>query len=72
VEGRIKTETWKDKEGVEKTGKKIRATSITLLGETPRNTDAGNNQVHQSTNPVTQPVQTSVQETDNQSDDLPF
>ena len=72
MEGRIKTETWKDKEGVEKTGKKIRATSITLLGETPRNTDAGHNQVPQNTNPVTQPVQTPVQESNNQSDNLPF
>jgi single-strand DNA-binding protein len=72
VEGRIKTETWKDKEGVEKTGKKIRATSITLLGETPKNVDAGHNQSPQNTNPVTQPIQTPVQETDNQSDDLPF
>ena len=68
VEGRIKTETWKDKEGVEKTGKKIRATSITLLGETPRNTDSGNSQATQNTNPVIQPIQ----ENNNQSDDLPF
>ncbi len=32
IEGRIKTERWTDKEGNEKSGKKIRATSLTLLG----------------------------------------
>lgn len=32
VEGRIRTETWQDKEGVQRSGIKIRANSMTLLG----------------------------------------
>jgi single-strand DNA-binding protein len=32
IEGKIRTESWRDKEGVEHTGKKIRATSMTLVG----------------------------------------
>ncbi len=35
VEGKIKTETWKDKDGVEKSGVRIRATSMTLVGGRP-------------------------------------
>lgn len=41
VEGRIKTENWKDKEGNERTDKKIRVTSMTLLG-TRNGNEAGN------------------------------
>jgi single-strand DNA-binding protein len=36
LEGKIKTESWRDKEGNEKTGKKIRVTSMTLLGGVPK------------------------------------
>ncbi len=32
VEGKIKTETWTDKEGQQKSGIRIRATSMTLVG----------------------------------------
>jgi single-strand DNA-binding protein len=32
IEGKIKTDSWRDKEGNEKTGKKIKATSMTLVG----------------------------------------
>lgn len=32
IEGKIKSENWKDKEGNEKTGIKIRGISLTLLG----------------------------------------
>lgn len=32
VEGRIRTETWQDKEGIQRSGTKIRANSMTLLG----------------------------------------
>ncbi len=41
VEGKIKTETWKDKDGVEKSGIRIRATTMTLVGGRPNND--GNN-----------------------------
>lgn len=39
IEGKIKTESWRDKEGNEHVGKKIRATSMTLLGAPPRDHD---------------------------------
>lgn len=38
IEGKIKTETWRDKEGNERSGTKIKALSMTLLG--PRSTEA--------------------------------
>ena len=39
VEGKLKTETWKDKEGIEKSGVRIRATSMTLIGGRPSSAD---------------------------------
>lgn len=48
VEGKIKSETYKDKEGNERQGKKIRVSTMSLLGsgnrsqeQTPGNTPAG-------------------------------
>ncbi len=35
VEGKIKSEQWRDKDGMEKTGKKIRVTSMNMLGSKP-------------------------------------
>jgi single-strand DNA-binding protein len=35
VEGKIKSEQWRDKDGTEKTGKKIRVTSMNMLGSKP-------------------------------------
>ncbi|WP_234736588.1 single-stranded DNA-binding protein [Tellurirhabdus bombi] len=35
VEGRLRSETWQDKEGVQRTGVRIRATGMTLLGGRP-------------------------------------
>src|ERR1043166_4782460 len=42
VEGKIKTENWRDKDGNERTGKKVRATAMTLLG--PRTPNENNMQ----------------------------
>jgi single-strand DNA-binding protein len=78
VEGRIKTENWKDKEGNERTDKKIRVTSMTLLGNrnsneagngggndyTQKNTGSQTNETN--TNYVPQPPATDP------DDDLPF
>jgi single-strand DNA-binding protein len=41
VEGKIKTETWKDKDGAEKSGIRIRATSMSLVGGRPGGGDGG-------------------------------
>ncbi|MFN4082065.1 MAG: single-stranded DNA-binding protein [Bacteroidia bacterium] len=77
VEGKIKTENWKDKEGIERSDKRIRVTNMTLLGS--RQADS-----IESTNtgkPTNQPIAESntVNYAENytssmpaQEDDLPF
>ena len=35
VEGKIKSEQWRDKDGTERTGKKIRVVSMNMLGSKP-------------------------------------
>jgi single-strand DNA-binding protein len=65
VEGKIKSESWKDKEGNERTGKKIRVNSMTLLGSRNTNTNdtnGGNNA------PMVAPPNNSPE----MGDDLPF
>lgn len=69
IEGKLKTETWKDKEGIEKSRLKVRVQNFTLLGGTKNNNEGGapmppNN--GSTTNTVT-PTQN-----DSLSDDLPF
>src|SRR6478609_7712457 len=39
VEGKIKSEQWRDKDGTEKTGKKIRVISMNMLGSKPPTED---------------------------------
>ncbi len=39
IEGKIKSYKWRDKEGNEISGKKIRATSMTLLNNSPKGND---------------------------------
>jgi len=41
IEGRIRSETWQDKDGVQKTGIRIRATGMTLLGARPGEGEGG-------------------------------
>jgi single-strand DNA-binding protein len=66
IEGKIKTENWKDKEGNERTGKKIRAIQMTLLGG---NRSGESNNTRQS-----QPETSNNTGNDslNENDDLPF
>jgi single-strand DNA-binding protein len=63
VEGKLKTENWKDKDGIEKSGVKIRVTSLTLLGGR-----SGENKSPDESNgkPVDAPNQSQS------DDDLPF
>jgi len=42
IEGKIKTEVWKDKDGNERTGKKIRANVMTMLGSRNQSESGGN------------------------------
>lgn len=64
IEGKLKTETWKDKEGVEKSRMKVRVQNFTLLG--------GKNPNETTVSPP--PTSTSASPTppDVLSDDLPF
>ena len=39
IEGKLKSETWKDKDGAEKSGVRIRATNLTLIGGRPSGAD---------------------------------
>jgi single-strand DNA-binding protein len=62
VEGKIKSERWRDKDGNEHTDKKIRVTSMNLLGSKPSTDDEHPQQIT-----VTQKNNSSAME-----DDLPF
>jgi single-strand DNA-binding protein len=64
VEGKIKTNNWKDKDGNDKQTKKIRVTAMTLLGGP--NPGGGSSQARTEQSPVESHEQGNV------SDDLPF
>lgn len=82
VEGKIRTENYKDKDGNDRVGKKIRALTLTLLGSSNRNTSE--NQESGYRQPESQPpspqntysappVQAPVSTTNAApEDDLPF
>jgi single-strand DNA-binding protein len=79
IEGKIRTENYKDKEGIDRVGKKIRVLSLTLLG-TPnrqsnessevRTQDQMNSQGRTQSIDSFQPI--SNQEKNDTVDDLPF
>ncbi len=70
IEGKLKTETWKDKEGIEKSRLKVRVQNFTLLGGTKNTNEGGAPMPPQNNN---QPNNTGAPTpTDNLSDDLPF
>jgi len=77
IEGKIRTEKWTDQNGVEKTGVRIRANSMQMLGVR----SSGGNEYQASDSPPRNnesQTQTSVNEpvpemnTSNDEDDLPF
>jgi single-stranded DNA-binding protein len=66
----LKTETWKDKEGIEKSRLKVRVQNFTLLGGTKNTNEGGAPMPPQNNN---QPNNTGAPTpTDSLSDDLPF
>jgi len=79
IEGKIRTENYKDKEGIDRVGKKIRVLILTLLG-TPnrqsnessevRTQDQMNSQGRSQSDETFQPI--SNQEKNDTVDDLPF
>jgi single-strand DNA-binding protein len=79
IEGKIRTENYKDKEGIDRVGKKIRVLSLTLLGTPNRQSnessevktqDQMNSQVRSQSIDSFQPI--SNQEKNDTVDDLPF
>ncbi len=64
IEGKIKSEAWRDKDGNEHLGKKIRANTLTLLGAKSGNQDGSN---LSDIPPVAAPSQSPEL-----GDDLPF
>lgn len=54
IEGKIRTETWTDKEGNQREGKTIRANSMQLLGG--RNNSADEGQTSVTSTPIARPV----------------
>lgn len=64
IEGKIKSESWRDKDGTEHLGKKIRANTLTLLGAKSGNQDAENTS---TIPPIAAPNQSPEL-----GDDLPF
>jgi hypothetical protein len=73
IEGKLKTETWKDKEGIEKSRLKVRVQNFTLLGGTKNNNEGG--AIMTSTPPINVNTNTDTvtpTQNDSLSDDLPF
>ena len=74
VEGKIRTEKWTDQQGIERSGIKIRANNITLLGS--RNTSNGNDGAQsdqpQEQNTTNTPATSGEENNVNGMDDLPF
>ncbi|MCC7533722.1 MAG: single-stranded DNA-binding protein [Bacteroidia bacterium] len=69
IEGKIRTEKWTDQNGTEKSGIKIRANNLTLIGSRNNNTnDNTNSSPAQADNGNTVSNESSTPE----SDDLPF
>ncbi|CAG5070063.1 Single-stranded DNA-binding protein [Dyadobacter sp. CECT 9623] len=82
IEGRIRTDSWTDKEGQQRTGVTIRANSMTLLGgpsgSTPGGESSGGYQQQNQQPRAAQaprssdPIPPSLASGSNDDDDLPF
>ncbi|MFI5221491.1 MAG: single-stranded DNA-binding protein [Bacteroidia bacterium] len=68
IEGKIRTFKWKDKEGNEQSGKRIRATSMTLVGGASRTSENKN----EAAAPEATPESSTLADTGNLTDELPF
>jgi len=70
IEGKLKTETWKDKEGLEKSRMKVRVQNFTLLGGTKNTNEGGAPIISQNINQ--QNTNSNPFQNETLSDDLPF
>lgn len=71
IEGKIRTNTYQDKDGVTRYDKRIRATNMTFVGSAPDASDAGSSQpaVSKASAPPPDPIDSS---SESETDDLPF
>ena len=70
IEGKIRTDKWTDKEGIERFSTTIRANSLTLLGGNPKTPSQGLTNGHVPTANHVNPSPNLTPE--DESDDLPF
>lgn len=76
VEGRIRTNTYQDKDGITRYDKKIRATNMTFVGGRNEGNDASDNGSSESTSSASssapQPSAAPAANSNIEADDLPF
>lgn len=73
IEGKIRTEKWTDQQGVERTGIKIRANNLTLLGSRSSNSSGDNTNSNAPATDISTPAAPETAESaTNGMDDLPF
>ncbi|MCF8429126.1 MAG: single-stranded DNA-binding protein [Bacteroidia bacterium] len=73
IEGKLKSETWKDREGVEKWRMRVRVQNFTLLGGNPnKSQEAPTNQQPTNTASESNTPPVITKSNDTMSDDLPF
>ncbi|HYG37398.1 MAG TPA: single-stranded DNA-binding protein [Cytophagales bacterium] len=70
IEGKLKTETWQDKDGVSRTTTKIRGLNMTLVGG--RNTENISSEGSNNNNYAKEPVDQGILAKEGDIDDLPF
>lgn len=71
IEGKIRTQTWKDKDGNEKTGIRIKAISLTMLGTGKASASGAGTMEGSQKDPVYHAPDKTESVSDS-SDDLPF
>lgn len=73
IEGRIRTEKWTDQSGVEKTGVRIRATSMQMLGKAGESNSGGNSNTSYASEPAAERNPSPAMDMpSSDEDDLPF
>jgi len=71
IEGKIRTNTYQDKDGVTRYDKRIRATNMTFVGSAPDTSDTGSSPPVASKSSVS-PPESNDSGNESETDDLPF
>jgi single-strand DNA-binding protein len=72
VEGKIKTDSWQDEQGVKKYRTRIRVQNMTMLGSAAGNSGSPEMESTPTAAPVMKSPQPTVAKEENNIDDLPF